>query len=174
MGRRVLYVAHPLAPTPEEVARLTSENCVADCQASARDALRRNIDLALRWLAWLRASFPDGTFIAPWIATVMSLHGDDSPELREAGLRDDCATVERCDGIVLCGSRVSSGMAREADHWLDSHDYERAAWGPEAFRVDAAPLAVFDLTKLGLREPPAVVTGMTLDAWLASVTVGAP
>lgn len=158
--RRVLYVAHPLAPTTEEVA---DYDVFPDRHAQA---LNKNIRLALRWLAWLRASFPEDTFIAPWIATVLSLHGDDSPEWREAGLRDDCATVERCDGIVLCGSRVSSGMRREADHWLHSHGYDRAAWGPEAFRADAVPLAVYDLTVLGLREPPAEAPwSQTLDAW---------
>lgn len=158
--RRVLYVAHPLAPTPEEIADFVSIHGGNDdaCQDCARDALRANVDLALRWLAWLRVSFPQDTFIAPWIATVMSLHGDDSPDLREAGLRDDCAVVERCDGIVLCGSRVSSGMTRERDH---GSLYAHAIWCSSMNGWDA-----WDLTVLGLREPPAAVTGMTLDEWI--------
>lgn len=148
--RRVLYVAHPLAPTEDEMAATAAWGT-----ASATVAIKRNIDLALRWLTWLRASFPDDTFIAPWIATVMSLHGDDSPELREAGLRDDCAVVERCDGIVMTGSRISSGMRREREHGRDRSHGDWSSW---------------DLTALGLREPPAVVvTGMTLDAWLSAL-----
>lgn len=153
--RRVLYVAHALAPTPEEVARFAGSFAGAGSSqvGATRAALRYNIDLALRWLAWLRASFPDDTFIAPWIATVMSLHGDDSPALREAGLRDDCAVVERCDGIVLCGSRISDGMRREREHGSARSHGDWSSW---------------NLTVLGMREPPPVVTGMTLDEWLES------
>lgn len=169
--RRVLYVAHPLAPTPEEVAAMLAEsNSLPSVgggiteQQAQRNCISRNINLALRWLAWLRASFPQDTFIAPWIATVMSLHGDDSPELREAGLRDDCATVERCDGIALTGSRLSSGMRREQRHGEDTHD--------PAVRFDVRPFWVFDFTVLGLREPPndgRSLVGLTLDAWFAGI-----
>lgn len=159
--RRVLYVAHPLTPTLEECEAVPNFPGFGGKRHDferARRALRANIDLAMRWLAWLRASFPGDTFIAPWIATVMSLRCDDSPELREAGLRDDCAVVERCDGIVLCGSRVSSGMQREREHGaMHAH----GIWCASMNGWDA-----WDLTVLGLREPPAVVVGMTLDAWL--------
>jgi hypothetical protein len=48
------------------------------------------------------------------------------------GVGDDCAVVERCDGIVLVGGRISSGMRREMEHgvkfWLsdpsDDSDFE--------------------------------------------------
>lgn len=161
MTRQVLYVAHPLAPTPEEIA---DYDMFPDCHAQA---LNKNIRLALRWLAWLRASFPQDTFIAPWIATALSLHDDDGPELREAGLRDDCAVIERCDGITLTGSRLSSGMGRERDHGADR---AHGNWCQEP----AHGWSVFDLTVLGLREPPEVVVGMTLDAWLTAQLSGAP
>lgn len=160
MTRRVLYVAHPLAPTREEIAagpRFAVEN-----GWGSDHAIRRNIDLALRWLAWLRRSFPQDTFIAPWIATVMSLHGDDSSELREAGLVDDCAVVERCDGIVLCGSRISSGMRREM--------------APGGHRVGllrpGEPWSVFDLTVLQYKAPPPDVDklGMTIEEYIHEVT----
>lgn len=120
MTRQVLYVAAPLAPTEEEIAnagRFIPDDATPQERAFAMGfSVRANLQRALRWLAWLRKSFPETTFIAPWIATVMSLDGDDSPELREAGLVDDCAVVERCDGIVLCGGRISSGMRREMEH----------------------------------------------------------
>ena len=50
-----------MAPTPEEVSagpRFAVENGWGTDRA-----LRCNIDLALRWLAWLRASFPETTSV---------------------------------------------------------------------------------------------------------------
>lgn len=78
--------------------------------------LRANVDRALRGLGWVRKAFPDVTFIAPWIAAVLSGENDANPAQREAGLVDACAIVERCTGIVLYGGRVSSGMMREMGH----------------------------------------------------------
>jgi hypothetical protein len=127
VSRQLLYVAHPLAPSVDDLAAMRDldvfkgENDEYDCGYDLcveRCALRANMESAMKWLAWLRASFPETTFIAPWIATVMSLDGDDSPELREAGLVDDCTVIERCDGIVLVGARISSGMRREMEHGL--------------------------------------------------------
>lgn len=92
--RFVFYMAHPVS-------------------APDADGIKANIARALRWLAWLRRSFTAVTFVAPWVATMLSLDGNDSAELREAGLVDDCATVALLDGIALVGGRVSSGMARE-------------------------------------------------------------
>jgi hypothetical protein len=115
----VLYVAHPLAPTMEEVERVREGASWPELwteTARVRSALSANIDVALRWLAWLRRSFPETTFIAPWIAAVVSGEDDSDPKAREAGMVDDCAVVERCDGIVLCGERISSGMRREMEH----------------------------------------------------------
>ena len=73
-----------------------------------------NIKRAMRWLVWLRRSFPDTTFIAPWISDIMSGQDDSDPKQREAGLVDCCATVKLCAGIVLVGGRISSGMLRES------------------------------------------------------------
>jgi hypothetical protein len=109
MTRLVLYVAHPLAPTSECMAPFT-----ADDRAGAREAaLQANLARAMRWLSWLRRSFPEVTFIAPWIAAVLSGEDDSDSAQREAGLVDADAVVPRCDGIVLCGGRISSGMMRE-------------------------------------------------------------
>lgn len=122
MTRLVLYVAHPLRPTEAEIAacyeRPTEGRAAEEAAraASVRKALQRNIARAERWLSWLRRSFPETTFIAPWIAAVLSGEDDSDPAQREAGLVDACAVIERCDGIVLCGPRVSAGMEREARH----------------------------------------------------------
>jgi hypothetical protein len=157
MTRQVLYVAHPLAPTAEDIAAIKAlHGQSADSETSelrCRQALELNLQRALRWLAWLRKSFPETTFIAPWIATITSLDGDDSPELREAGLVDDCAVVERCDGIVLCGGRISSGMRREMEH---GKAHRRPAFEERfenPFKV-RAPFKVYDLTCPANPDPP--------------------
>lgn len=110
---QVWYVCHPLRPTAEELV------AVRDCEFGVVDdvrvATRVNLDRALRWLAWLRRTFPEVTFIAPWIAAVLSGEDDADPVKRANGLRDDCRVVRRCDGVVLCGGRVSEGMALERD-----------------------------------------------------------
>jgi hypothetical protein len=165
--RTVLYMAHPVAPTGEEVdatPAFTGWGSTGDPRRDmeeggrsipreerARTVLQANIQRALRWLAWLRKSFPRITFIAPWIATIESLHGDDSHELREAGLVDDCAVVERCDGIVLCGGRVSSGMARERDCGSSRHCYEHWLFQD------------YDLTAELGEEPPVTIGPLQLD-----------
>lgn len=91
MNRPVIYMCHPVAgDVPGNIAR------------------------ALKWLAWLRKSFPATTFIAPWIADIMSGSDDSDPKQREAGLVDCEATAALCAGVVLVGGRISSGMLREA------------------------------------------------------------
>lgn len=113
MSARLLYVAHPVAgDVPANIAR------------------------ALRWLKWLSDGDPSTTYIAPWIAALMAGDDDSDPAARARGLEHDCRVVRRCDGIVLVGGRVSSGMAVER----------------EAARVHG--LDVVDMTSLG-DEPPA-------------------
>lgn len=144
MTRQLLYVACPLAPSEEEIADTVRETYCYRGEA-APIALKRNLERALRWLAWLRKSFPETTFIAPWIASVMSGDDDSDPAQREAGIVDGCAVVERCDGIVLCGGRISSGMQREREHGRAYHQLPRA--------TDENPFKVHDLTAGGA-EPP--------------------
>jgi hypothetical protein len=155
LSRRVLYVAHPLAPTNAEIAATPWAPLI---ELRARVALKANIDRALRWLAWLRKGFPETTFIAPWIATIQSLGGDGTPEEREAGLVDDCAVVERCDGIVLCGSRISSGMRREVDHGSTWRVFDGDDGEPARFER-------YDLTHLGPAPPPDREPGGTFDTF---------
>lgn len=107
MTRLVVYVAHPLAPTPNQI------QAEADHPEPVNSALMRNLNGAMRWLAWLRRSFPGTTFIAPWIAAIYSGENDRDPRQREAGLVDAEAVIQRCDGIALCGGRVSGGMEEE-------------------------------------------------------------
>src|SRR4051812_4762077 len=127
--RLVLYVAHPVAPNAEEIAkRMPGSNDVA-LRDATRGGVQANLAEAMKWVSWLRRSFPGTTFIAPWIVGPMSGEDDTDPAARERGLVDCCAVVERCDGIVLVGPRISSGMARERDHgmqrfkiWVDPAD----------------------------------------------------
>lgn len=115
--RRLIYMAHAVAPTEKEIDAARIEAGINEPWTSASElAVRRNIESALRCLAWLRSSFFETTFIAPWIAGVQAVGGDGTPEDRERGLINCCAVVERCDGIVHMGRRISSGMRREMEH----------------------------------------------------------
>lgn len=114
MTRKLLYVCHPLAGD-----------------------IKANLARAERWLKYLRDSDPSSTYIAPWIADIHSGADDTDPNARERGLVDCTTTVVRCDGVVLVGGRVSSGMARERDAAIEQGR------------------SVFDLTSLG-EEPPGV------------------
>ena len=149
MSRQVLYVAAPLRPTVEEV-KATTETIAPPVSTQVRvdAALRANLDRAMRWLSWLRRSFPETTFIAPWIASVLAGDDDTDPARRAAGLIDDCTVIERCDGIVLCGGRISDGMRREMEH------------GELRVHVGYAPFKIYDLVSTSNRgicdksEPP--------------------
>lgn len=118
MTRLVYYVAHPVSGDVDG-----------------------NIQRALKWLAWLRKRDHANTFVAPWIAGLLSGEDDSDPEQRERGLVDCEATASRLNGIVLVGGRISSGMERE----------RRA--------VAAAGGAVVDLTHLGI-DPPTGMRGI--------------
>lgn len=109
MTRPVWYVAHALAPTAEQIAADTLS------PEPRRAALMANLARAQRWLVWLRRTFPSDTFIAPWIAAVLSGEDDADPAQREAGLVDAEAVAALCTGVVLCGGRISNRMRREAN-----------------------------------------------------------
>lgn len=108
MSRLVLYMAHPLGG----------------------DVIG-NINLAKRWLTWLRRSFPETTFIAPWIAAILAGEDDADPVQREAGLVDACATIKLLGGVVWVGGAVTDGMGREGE----------------------SAIMIFDLTFLGILPP---------------------
>lgn len=99
-----------------------------------------NVSRALRWLAYLTATRTE-SIIAPWIAGLMAGDDDNDPTQRERGLQTCVETARRCDGIILVGGRISSGMRRELDVVRESGG------------------RVIDLTHMGA-EPPSIETGL--------------
>lgn len=108
---KLVYIAAPLTPTSDEVAREARafpdwrESWVVD---TAREANRAR---AQRWCSW--AARQGVSPCATWI--VLSAW-DETPENRALGLACDFAAIERCDELWLVGGRVSPGMAAEAEH----------------------------------------------------------
>ena len=111
-----------------------------------------NAARAVRWLHWLMARESEHTIAAPWLpyCAVWKLLGDAKSSdtghpFRERVMRDNLAMVKRCDGVVLCGGRISPGMQREVD------TAQPGDW-------------IFDLTELG-DEPAAARTGPVLGVY---------
>lgn len=93
--------------------------------------IRGNCARARRWLRWLIDAVPEVHWVCPWLPYVDVL--DDSvPAHREWAMQADLAVARRCDGIVLCGGRVSDGMRREL---------EAARLNLEATVIDLTPYA---------------------------------
>lgn len=92
-----------------------------------------NADKARTWLRVLIGLVPEVNWICPWIPSVDVL--DDTDEAhREWAMRVNLATVRRCDGIVLCGGRVSNGMRDELNECTD---------GRAAIVIDLTGLSVY-------------------------------
>lgn len=93
----LIYLAHPVAPLPGSTETVVS-----------------NLDDAEWYLTALQQANPDVAIIAPWIPEIrLGISIDSDPESRRRGLARCRATASRCDGIVLCGPRISSGMLGE-------------------------------------------------------------
>lgn len=105
----ILYVAHPVAPRVDQLEHMPPESVQYVAQATVSENLRS----ALAWWRWLEGSLTEIVFAMPWYVNV-SANGNGDPALIERGLRDDIEIVQRLDGVVLCGNRVSSGMLKEA------------------------------------------------------------
>lgn len=91
----LIYLAHPVAPVGDET-------------------VASNLDSAERWLVALQRANPGVAFVAPWIQELRLGIGDDSsPEDRARGIARCRAAAARCDGIALCGPRISRGMLAE-------------------------------------------------------------
>lgn len=169
MIRRVLYVAAPLAPTEEEIRAQRRKVMISGFETTVGSdedrplcvhaALSANVKRAGRWLSWLRGSFPETTFIAPRIAAAMCGADDADPSQREAGIVDACAVIERCDGIVLCGPRVSIGMTREVHHGLQVGNRMLVDNEGEPF-----DFVVYDLTMAPSGNPPVFPPGERTNA----------
>lgn len=189
MSRSVLYVSAPLRPTEEEIVRHTMAEIAAEIDAlrphpdlglpfmapgirkrsaPTELALRANLERAMRWLSWLRRSFPETTFIAPWIAIVLSGADDSNPVVRERAMQDNFAVIERCDGIVLCGPRISEGMRREMEQgqmrhkiWIDPYQAD------QTFRVYDVTRFLLDLPH---PEAPGAPHGRSFQVWFDQVS----
>lgn len=78
--------------------------------APTREGIDNNRRKAAEWAAWLwRQGF---SVECSWIVCTGIL--EETLENRRLGLKSDCEQVRRCDVMVLCGPRISSGMLEEA------------------------------------------------------------
>lgn len=178
MIRQLMYMAAPLRPTEDELRSVPLFDLHGRVPASDRviysRAIDANIDRAMCWLAWLRRSFPETTFIAPWIVSVLAGADDTDPAQREAGIADDCAVIERCDGIVLVGLRISEGMRREMEHGRQHAgiDWEVVKMGGAGV-LGAREFEVYDLTPRLIAPPhpeaPGGARGRTFVKWFDEV-----
>lgn len=91
MSLTVAYIAHPYT-------------------AETKEERQFNRELAAKWAAW--AALQGLSPVCSWITLTGEI--EETPELREMGLAIDCAQVERCDLMLMCGPRISGGMLREA------------------------------------------------------------
>lgn len=126
------------------LARVTRAPIAYLCHPVSGD-VQGNIARALRWLEYMRRSEPEVATVAPWIAGLLSGEDDDNPNARARAIRECAAMAARCDRVILCGGRVSAGMAIERDACV------------------AAGGSVVDLTHLG-EEPPAPVSVLAFTA----------
>jgi hypothetical protein len=113
----MIYLAHPVA-------------------ASTKEEVRANAERAGRWLLWLIKKEPERAVVAPWLTTLLLGEDDFDLSARERAIRASHGVVVRCDGVVLVGGRISSGMRGEINSMLSV-----GGW-------------ISDLTSLG-DEPPA-------------------
>ena len=103
-----------------------------------------NLRRARRWIGWLLREL-DVAIECSWVTYCEVL--PESPEWRTRGMRDNCLSAMSCDGIILCGGYLSSGMRTEAQAVLASRRL--------FCRPDGTPSKVIlDLLDLG-PEPPA-------------------
>jgi hypothetical protein len=112
VSRAVIYVAHPLSGTYAEMSQ--------------------NRLFGSHWCAWLCRHFQVAT-IADWI--VLSSVLEETAANRTMGLDCDLSLIERCDALVLVGTRISTGMRIELEH------------------AKKLGKPVIDLTVLGIRCP---------------------
>lgn len=106
----LIYMAHPIKPIEGET-------------------LHKNVVNALDFYeALVRA---DIAVVAPYLLPLwFDWEDDNESDTRERALKRGEIVASRCDGVVLCGPRVSEGMQREAKAckgWLGRMD--RTGWG---------------------------------------------
>lgn len=90
--------------------------------ADTRRGELRNLESTEAWLAALSCAEPSTAIIAPWVTGLRAQIEDDrDPAARARAMERNLAVVRRCDGIVLCGPRLSRGMRDELRAALE-HD----------------------------------------------------
>lgn len=137
--RPMLYVAHPVGPQRGDVlatcmrcqaSQLFSRTAAVDLRFVCDHAnvpvkqtsdpaaiVAFNVNRALRWWLWLR-QLRAAVWSIPWAPSVQ-LGDDTDPECRAAGLQDAADHARRCEALMHCGPRVSSGMRGEAQVLVD-------------------------------------------------------
>jgi hypothetical protein len=113
----IVYLAHPVAPTGAEYNEALAElgrDARHRTQPEAARALcvKRNVDSAYVWFRWVVENAPNWDVTMPWAPYIHSW-GDDGGPRRAADLQKMVRIAARHDAIVLCGGRVSEGMAVE-------------------------------------------------------------
>lgn len=128
MSSIVLYFAHPVG-------------------APDRAGVEANLASARRWFARLLDLWPDLALVASWLPYLDVL--EDSGANRERGIRDCLAIVRRCDGIVLCGPRLSHGMSLELAEVRGLHP---RGIGPRGFAIDLVGVDIDNIAEIRERE----------------------
>ncbi len=116
----LVYLAHPVGHDPEE--------------------RKRNLENTNKWFLFL-LEHTDWSLCVPWFIYVSNL--DES--WRKRAMRDDLVNLERCDGIVLTGGRISEGMQMELG------------------LAQMAGQRVYDLTSVGYEPSPEAIKLLPLD-----------
>lgn len=91
MGKEVWYMAHPIAGDKKYTFEQNMEHVA--------HMIRLFYSCGFR-------------VVAPYHTLLLALK-EGTPEDRELGLEVDCAVVARMKNLVLCGHKMSNGMARE-------------------------------------------------------------
>lgn len=82
-----------------------------------RGNVKENIRRAKQWVRRIEETYPDVAVQAPWI--VECEIWDDSDEIqRRKGIARNKAVIRKCNALWLVDSRVSPGMAEEAEFAL--------------------------------------------------------
>jgi hypothetical protein len=165
----LIYLAHPVAPrTGETLAWCTHCKAEATYTLSEPLDLRRvcdhddpvrhtedpaaivayNLRRAIRWWKWYANTLTEAVFLMPWYVNVTA-NGEADPAKIERGLRDDCATVMRCDALIHNGPRISSGMAREA---RAAYEVGNAVFQVKGIHGEPPHISAFDVPWIEVHE----------------------
>ena len=98
---KLFFMAHPVGPYIAHDA---------NTQTQKEITVQTNLNRAIFWQSiCLSEGFPT---IIPYYELCHALD-DSKPEDRKFGMAIDREVISRCDGFILCGEKVSNGMAEE-------------------------------------------------------------